>query len=1790
MTSRYLRKHYKKEDVLSYSHLLKGIYRFLFEEFSFSGILRNIQEKLRESGTFKITAKKKKKAAYFSLSCLFHLICFFILNFYYQHHISPPRVIAQRSFDQSAIQLVDISPAMLKEIKTSGGKPKDTPQEKTNQGIPQEMVRMARADKPVLAPPTPKKFLNKIFRRAINTRRLSRTQKLPNTQTRKVELARAEQTKDMPSVKRNIKTNIAVASRKATPVKKRIPEKKPIGKPAPEKQLSSPVKQIPQQVIKKKTPAIKPADIKPAQPAIDQQRKIAKLMERAETQRETKVPIPRKLEVKKAALQMPEGKKLVYTSQAKKTIKPVRQKPARSIPASQKTVTQKITKKTVALIKPEESKPAKPVIDQERKMAKAIIEAETKVKVTVPVPRKIDMIKAVSKAPEGKKLVYEPARKKMVRQSVKLPEPAFKNPPQQTEKNPFAVPETHRIEAAIPKIQVPDFPASPNRQAPKQDKERTDVAAVLPSRKARQKARAVNMGKQEKGQTTAIKRLEYDEKIIQQVRKVQALPQAVPIKALPINPRAVPIAKPVQKADTRTVTKTALMPPSLSPQPAKKALPSSPLLLAETGDKTFTIALTQKSKTTAKVGIDAQASRTYYPPSSRQIHVPEKLDELEELLKLSPTLGQASSVSRKKIKVKRKTSFSKKAKNTKIEEGLKREREKEVQYTQNRRPRTKEQQKKLTYEKSSVSPDRPVTERVNIVDSKTSVASRSVPGPENLSQKTTTLLEPVVARDHLAEVSRTITPQKAVEEFPLVRKDFTLPVDLTPAPDKALQVAARFTSNPTEALVEKNIEYSKISPPQRKKHQFRLQYKSQSTLKAGRDITAPEMSAKEPTLSAVPAKQILPAIQQATKLEMAFEKNNLVSLNREKTHLPSGPSHEKRDKILRDASELDKTRSEAAKIRAVAIISHKSTERPVKLRTKKIPYQQEQEKSIHQFEGDLREPSLIMADREQATVEQAARKSVPVVTFSEIRQPLGQNRIEDLLVTEKKISPIRGIQREVEPLEKSFAYSEYRPTTVLTETKKQMVQETGIQKSAKVIEAFDQPVFDVSAPAEAVTTATRTAKQRKVIERIQGKLSSLITKGPDMAPAEREFVPANQVKTEETPEEKILGFQEKGIESVEIRQERLAYQNPRTHIARQSTAEPDSIGLEDPQIKERRGQSLSGVEKKVTEVIAGTDLPTPTENQEITPEQEIARELLVAQLTEEMIQTEVFRKIIEEKSLEYAAAQSAGTMEPLKKVQYAQQTPGKDKKPTPQDLPEVSIEVAPSDRTHVTQAQRAEQREQDIDLGEVKRVVTLYIEKALEKGFIENAGAGTLREAQLPHQLGYQARTNGLAGISQERVVYEQQSDTPQERLGQGPEQLDSEIFEIMAEEKGIDTFERAERAQTSLYKEDKIPTMADDFHSRSVPLARVEKESSDAILGDSQVRTPAIEKEFQYEERKETHDTVKMQQKRVSYKNLSDRTGERATASPESIVSQAEQYKELSGEMESRSTNNLASIAKKTFSYKEQIDTPVLHSAALGKVDTPKSSIQKQVLDKILSSLTTPEKTLQKKRMAMVNRKKIDSIPVIKQGEQEKKIMNSPVAPTRKEEKRNPLITIERPESNMTSQPLYTLMGNIDQDVKLLFVTVNEVTQMVPVLKGEFKAKLSMAQGINQIDIMGYNSSGGIGQLSTKILFKPRISIPVVRLLSPPNGLQGIMEGDAVVVRGTVGDPRITQATLFLNNVPIKIKIENGSFRRKIFIPRGRVITFRVMATNQEGGVGYSPIHTLLSGYETDIFNPRPY
>ncbi len=186
--------------------------------------------------------------------------------------------------------------------------------------------------------------------------------------------------------------------------------------------------------------------------------------------------------------------------------------------------------------------------------------------------------------------------------------------------------------------------------------------------------------------------------------------------------------------------------------------------------------------------------------------------------------------------------------------------------------------------------------------------------------------------------------------------------------------------------------------------------------------------------------------------------------------------------------------------------------------------------------------------------------------------------------------------------------------------------------------------------------------------------------------------------------------------------------------------------------------------------------------------------------------------------------------------------------------------------------------------------------------------------------------------------------------------------------------------------------------------------------------------------------------------------------------------------------------------------------------------------------------------------------------------------------------VDIDLPAGNTLDQALYHLQGTIGQDVKMAFITVNDVTQLVNVEGGRFDAEIALAQGVNAVEVLAFSSGGGMGKETFNLIFAPPGRVPVVTLTSPENGKQGVREGDPIIVEGTVDDPTITKVTLFMNRVPIKIKAKNGRFRRKVFIPRGRITSFRAMAKNLEGTSGYSALHTVLSGYEIDLLNPRPY
>jgi hypothetical protein len=182
-------------------------------------------------------------------------------------------------------------------------------------------------------------------------------------------------------------------------------------------------------------------------------------------------------------------------------------------------------------------------------------------------------------------------------------------------------------------------------------------------------------------------------------------------------------------------------------------------------------------------------------------------------------------------------------------------------------------------------------------------------------------------------------------------------------------------------------------------------------------------------------------------------------------------------------------------------------------------------------------------------------------------------------------------------------------------------------------------------------------------------------------------------------------------------------------------------------------------------------------------------------------------------------------------------------------------------------------------------------------------------------------------------------------------------------------------------------------------------------------------------------------------------------------------------------------------------------------------------------------------------------------------------------------------PPGNKTSHQLYQLTGFIDSDVRTAFLTVNDITRLLQLSNGAFKAEVALREGVNGLSLIAINSRGKKSTKSFQIIFVPPLGgVPRISLDSPRNGMQGVREGDQLIVEGTISDLTITQAILLVNKVPIELEVRNGHFKKQIFLPKGRVITFRVMAKNKNGVLGYSPLHTALSAHETEVDNPRPF
>ncbi|MFQ5645450.1 MAG: cell envelope integrity protein TolA [bacterium] len=189
--------------------------------------------------------------------------------------------------------------------------------------------------------------------------------------------------------------------------------------------------------------------------------------------------------------------------------------------------------------------------------------------------------------------------------------------------------------------------------------------------------------------------------------------------------------------------------------------------------------------------------------------------------------------------------------------------------------------------------------------------------------------------------------------------------------------------------------------------------------------------------------------------------------------------------------------------------------------------------------------------------------------------------------------------------------------------------------------------------------------------------------------------------------------------------------------------------------------------------------------------------------------------------------------------------------------------------------------------------------------------------------------------------------------------------------------------------------------------------------------------------------------------------------------------------------------------------------------------------------------------------------------------------------------INVNLPFSNIVQTPWFELTGHVvNMDANRIYLTINGVSHVVPVVGGAFSTNLDFNKGVNKISLLAMSHMDNkMAKRNFQILYSAGHNLPTVTLTLPIDGTQGFKEGDTIVVEGKVEDRTIRKAILFFNKRPVRLRVINGMFHKKVFMPAGRIATFRVMALTRRRAKIYSRMHTVLSGYDSDnIMNPRPY
>ncbi|MFQ5645695.1 MAG: hypothetical protein ACE5GM_02090 [bacterium] len=1229
----------------------------------------------------------------------------------------------------------------------------------------------------------------------------------------------------------------------------------------------------------------------------------------------------------------------------------------------------------------------------------------------------------------------------------------------------------------------------------------------------------------------------------------QRVKQDVPKKIVP----AKPVLKPGKRLERKlTRLKQVKLKPAgdFTKKPALNAPRSRPLKISPRK-------VVVKHETARVPGKERRALQSLLPKAAGR--------PLKSLSKMA----RPASVRKVPVMVKKKEFASGRLKDfIKVE---KQNREKAAQFDKISQPEINKLSKDLNYLKKEVKlPPKTTSRKAIIEDSQIRVAKKTGKAGGLIAGKTAVLEDTLIKRpdknDLLGGLTKTVKIIGRKTGLPGRRADFAVDTARQVKADKKLAISSGH-KKPVQAVLRDKLEYAEQKKEQqRKASHIRIRAVSET------GMSRRSAAAMKGALTEIPfdkrKQEKLASVNKTPKKQE--EKTSYLTRKLSVTAQPLTPQPSSQQKVLL-GKRFVKDQSHSAK--EMHYLEKSETRKKTWLGKKKgLPAKTSSTVRNREI-PNLAGFSAADFDRSEAvTFEQALRQNNVYSSAKKISMLDNYLLKETSVSGDRKVEIKTAMRGKAEPLAKK----EIKVARISEAVKVgQLFKLSGDRRERKVIRAAGLPSLAETDTLmkERIITAGSTGKTE--VKEVLGDTGLPQAELPEeVQPGGQKAVIAQAYETQISNLGKAMKELERKIAGLRARPEKPSLQ--RKKFARKSM-KLESVGLEEK--TEEKKPPISGAAKVQVRVTAGAGLQLPL----VSPEaaKELTKAEGLASLTTELVElTQIM------KSMEYQAdmARNAAVFHQAAKIGLVSSRAGQV---SPRDAGELNQLLAQLESGYL-ETENIKMESSDKIISQLSEVslpqASAVLESVLAGSSLEKelaAATAFFQQQSSREKVEFFGKTLQPAlKIKQERVAY------TGEAVYVGPRSIDeaADSLESFTPEQTGQKFEEVARlAAAGEMADERIPLVKNDVSGVAVPFTNIEKISEIGSAGAVAAQAVPGDRPLNFEDRREISPQAIQKQTRVNYENPAAKHLPKATPAPENMISQEEDFRDLSGEQSSRSQSNLTEFSQKTFTYQEKSAGESIEVGQQLQTDSLQGEANKKV-GAVLKSDTV-------KRAASAKQfetGKEEQQPLVPESGHK---LDIPESGTQKKSSRGNLlkITVDRPSGNMTDQPLYTLTGKVGGKIKLAFVTINKVTQLVPVVNGRFSAQITMKKGINNVSVVAFDPSGGIGKASSQILFKPRINGPGIELISPSVHSQG-KEGDSVMVRGILDDKRIRRAILFLNNSPIRITVNNGQFRYKVYLPKGQVSTFRVMAVNRDGGVGYSPMHTVITGEENILSNPRPF